>query len=96
VRLTAPAGHALPPGSVTVVARVVNGTGTLVPTVTLTVPALTVVVNSTTLLVTGPGLGSPTAYPDWFIPLIAFVPAIAFAAVVAGYRWYRTRRWVRR
>lgn len=96
VQLTATVGHALPPGSVTVVGRVVNGSGSLAPSLTLSVPSLSVSVNSTTLAVTGPGIGSPSPYPDWLVPLLAFVPALAFAAFVVGYRWYRTRRWVRR
>jgi dolichyl-phosphooligosaccharide-protein glycotransferase len=95
VHLTAPSGHALAPGSVTVVARIVNGSSSVGGTVTLAVPAITVTVNATSLTVTGPSLGSPPTYPDWLVPLLAFVPATAFLVAVGSYRWFRTRRWRR-
>jgi dolichyl-phosphooligosaccharide-protein glycotransferase len=95
VHLTAPSGHALPPGSVTVVATVLNTSAAVTGLVTLTVPSLTVTVNSTSLVVTGPSLGSPPAYPDWLVPVLCFVPAAAFLVVVGSYRWFKTRRWKR-
>ncbi|MCI4344397.1 MAG: carboxypeptidase-like regulatory domain-containing protein, partial [Thermoplasmata archaeon] len=95
VHLTAPSGHALPPGSVTVIAKALNSSAPVSGLVTLTVPSLTVALNSTSLIVTGPSLGSPPAYPDWLVPLLCFVPAIAFLVAVGSYRWFKTRRWKR-
>ena len=96
VRLTAPTGHALAPGSATLVATVLNGSGAVGATLTVPIPTLAVSLNASGVVVTGPSLGSPPAYPDWLVPLLSFVPAIALAAAIIGYRWYRTRRWTRR
>lgn len=93
--LTAPVGQALPPGSATVVATVLNATQ---PTasVTLGVPATVVNLNSTAIVVTGPSVGSAPAYPDWLVPFLSFVPAIAVAAFLVVRRLLKTRRWSRR
>ncbi|MCI4318436.1 MAG: hypothetical protein L3J96_07850, partial [Thermoplasmata archaeon] len=96
VELISPAGHALPPGTVMVSARVVNGSGGLTLTRTLTVPTVAISANASSVYATGPGIGSPPTYPDWLIPLLAFVPAIALVSGVLVYRWWRTRRWSRR
>jgi asparagine N-glycosylation enzyme membrane subunit Stt3 len=96
VLLTSPAHQALPPGTVTVSATVSNLSGGLSRTLTLSVPKLTVSLNNSTALVTGPNLGSPSPYPDWLVPVLVFVPAVAFLVVAGVYRWMRTRRWTRR
>ncbi|MCI4330719.1 MAG: carboxypeptidase regulatory-like domain-containing protein [Thermoplasmata archaeon] len=96
VHLTAPTGAALPPGSVTVSAHVLNLSGTLVRLQPLAVPELKLSLNSTTVLITGPNIGSPPTYPDWLVPLLSFLPAVALVIGVATWRWYRTRRWTRR
>lgn len=95
VHLTAPAGHALPPGTVSVAVRTNASTGGTL-TIVLSVPAIAVAVNGSSVTVTGPGLGSPPAYPDWLVPLLAFAPAIALVTTIAAVRWWRTRRWKRR
>ncbi|HEV2166635.1 MAG TPA: carboxypeptidase-like regulatory domain-containing protein, partial [Thermoplasmata archaeon] len=96
VDLNATTGHAQPPGSVTVLASVVNRTGGVSSsTVTVEIPVVAISVNGTSLGVTGPNLGSPPATPDWLVPLLAFLPAIAFVVVLVVHRWYSTRRWVR-
>jgi dolichyl-diphosphooligosaccharide--protein glycosyltransferase len=50
-----------------------------------------------TLVLTGPNMGTPG--PDWF-PTVALVgmvaPAVAILAYAFTYRWWKTRRWVRR
>jgi asparagine N-glycosylation enzyme membrane subunit Stt3 len=96
VRLTSPLHQALPPGSVTVSATVSNLSGGLSRSLTLSVPKLTVALNNSTALVTGPNLGSPSPYPSWLVPVLVFVPAAAFLIVAGVYRWMRTRRWTRR
>jgi hypothetical protein len=96
LKLSAPTGAALPPGSATVSARVLNLSGSLVRTLTLTVPSLRLGLNSTTVVITGPSIGSPPTYPDWLVPVLAFVPAMALVIGVGAWRWYRTRRWTRR
>jgi len=96
VHMAAPSGHSLPPGTVTVFAAVFNASTPAQATNTLSVPHLLVADNSTALIVTGPGLGSPPTFPDWLDPILAFLPAAAFLAIVVTLRWYRTRRWVRR
>ncbi len=46
---------------------------------------------------TGPAVGTaPYVLPLALVALLAFVPAIALASLVLGYRWWRTRKWVRR
>jgi asparagine N-glycosylation enzyme membrane subunit Stt3 len=96
VLLTSPDRHALPPGTVTVAASVANLSGGLTRTVVLTVPDLSIQLNNSSALVTGPNLGSPSAYPSWLVPALVFVPAGAFVVLAGVYRWWRTRRWTRR
>ncbi|MCI4325196.1 MAG: carboxypeptidase regulatory-like domain-containing protein [Thermoplasmata archaeon] len=96
VELVSPAKQALPPGSVTVTAIVNNLTGGFTRTVVLNVPTVSVSLNNSTAIVTGPNLGSPSPYPSWLPSLLAIVPAAALAAVLVGYRWFKTRRWTRR
>jgi hypothetical protein len=96
VVLTSPDQQALPPGSVTVAATVSNLSGGLTRTVTLGVPSLTISLNNSTAIVTGPNLGSPSPYPSWLVPVLVFVPAAAFLVVAGVYRWVKTRRWTRR
>ena len=94
--LNASLGHALPPGSVSVLASVVNRTGGVATSLlTVSIPVVPISVNGSLLTVTGPGLGTPSTTPDWLVPTLAFVPAIAFVATLVAYRWYSTRRWVR-
>ncbi|HKV90326.1 MAG TPA: carboxypeptidase regulatory-like domain-containing protein, partial [Thermoplasmata archaeon] len=83
------AGHqALPPGTVTIVASVGNLSGGLVRSVVLTVPTLTVQLNNSSALVTGPNLGSPSPYPGWLVPTLVFVPAAAFLVTAGVWRWW--------
>ncbi len=96
VNLVAVANGALPPGSVTVIATVLNDSSTVRTILTLSVPTAKVAVTSGSLSVSGPGVGSAPSYPDWLVPVLSFVPAAAFVGVVLVYRWYRTRRWTRR
>jgi asparagine N-glycosylation enzyme membrane subunit Stt3 len=87
---------ASPPGSVTLSATCTNRTGgPAATTLTVAVPVASVGVNGSAVTVTGPGVGAPSATPDWLVPLLSFVPAIAFLAAAVAYRWYRTRRWTR-
>lgn len=95
VSLTAPSGHAIPPGTLSVLAAVANGTQPT-STATLTVPSVAVSLNSTAIVVTGPSVGSAPAYPDWLVPVLAFVPALALAAFLVARRLIKTRRWSRR
>ncbi|MCI4336204.1 MAG: carboxypeptidase regulatory-like domain-containing protein [Thermoplasmata archaeon] len=96
VTLTAPGGVAYYPSSVEVTATATNASLTATRTLTLPVPQAQLSANSTGLVVTGPGIGAPSAYPDWFVPALAFVPVIAFIAAILVYQWSRTRRWRRR
>ena len=96
VQLTSPTGHALPPGTVTVLAHVLNGSGGLTATRTLVVPSVPISANASSVFTTGPGIGSPPTYPDWLVPLLSFLPAIALVAGIVVYRWWRTRKWSRR
>jgi asparagine N-glycosylation enzyme membrane subunit Stt3 len=95
VLLTSPRSSPVPPGSVTVVAQLANGTMES-QTITLSVPTLPVSVSNGTLTVTGPSVGSPPAYPDWVIEALVFVPAGAVLIAMVSFRWWRTRRWSRR
>ncbi|MCI4366918.1 MAG: hypothetical protein L3K08_04120, partial [Thermoplasmata archaeon] len=96
VVLNATPGHALPPGSVTVVASVINGTGGLRSSTELVVPTTAIQFGSGGLVVIGPQVSSPPSTPDWVYESLAFVPMFAFLVVAVTYRWYRTRRWTRR
>ncbi|MCI4333810.1 MAG: hypothetical protein L3K01_08870, partial [Thermoplasmata archaeon] len=96
VVLSSPAHQALPPGSVTVTATVANLSGGFSRTVVLKVPTLAITLNNSSAILTGPGLGSPSPYPSWLPPVLAFVPGAAFLVVAVTYRWLRTRRWTRR
>ncbi|HEV2449601.1 MAG TPA: hypothetical protein VGU43_04220, partial [Thermoplasmata archaeon] len=96
VVLGASGGHALPPGSVTVLATVTNGSYSLARDAQLPVPTLTVGISNGTIAVTGPSIGSPAPYPDWLVPVLVFVPALAFLVGAVSWRWWRTRRWVRK
>ncbi len=96
VHLTAIGTVGIPPASVVVSLQVLNVTATVRATVTLTVPTLSVSPSPGTVSVTGPELGSPSPYPDWLVPMLAFIPAIGLMIGVVVYRWNKTRRWVRR
>jgi asparagine N-glycosylation enzyme membrane subunit Stt3 len=96
VQLSSPAHQALPPGSVTLTAVVNNLSGGFSRTVVLKVPTLSLSLNNSTAIVTGPNLGSPSPYPTWLFPILAIVPAAAFLVIAVSYRWFRTRRWTRR
>ncbi|MCI4359026.1 MAG: carboxypeptidase regulatory-like domain-containing protein [Thermoplasmata archaeon] len=94
--LNASLGHAIPPGSVTVEANVLNQTGGAASSLlTVTIPVVSIAVNGSSIIVTGPNLGSPSATSDWLVPLLSFVPAMAFVVLLLAQRWYSTRRWVR-
>ncbi|MGI0150326.1 MAG: carboxypeptidase regulatory-like domain-containing protein, partial [Thermoplasmata archaeon] len=95
VELTAGALPPPNPGSVQVVATVLNVSGTQPGSVVLTVSNLPVEISNDTLVVTGPSVGSPPAYPAWLLEVLVFVPAFAAVAVAASFRWYRNRRWHR-
>ncbi len=96
VVLNATHGYAQPPGSVTVQALVVNRTaGEATSTITINVPVISVTVNSTTIAVSGPNVGSPSTTPDWLVPLLVFVPTMALVGILLFQRWWSTRRWVR-
>ncbi len=95
VLLTSPTNSPVPPGSVTVVATLQNGTLESVST-TLTVSELPVSITNGTLTITGPSVGTPPAYPTWVPVALAFVPAAAVAVFAVTYRWWRSRRWTRR
>ncbi len=95
LELSAPTGHAIPPGTANVLASVENGTQ---PTAsaTLPVPSVSLSLNATAIVVTGPSVSSPPAYPDWLVPFLSFVPAIGVAVFLVSRRLLKTRRWSRR
>ncbi|HEY6238311.1 MAG TPA: hypothetical protein VIZ68_03895, partial [Thermoplasmata archaeon] len=95
LQLTSPAQQALPPGSATVSAAVLNGSGPTA-TVALTIPAFALGLNSSSIIVTGPSIGAPSQWPDWLVPLLCFVPAIALVAFLLARRYLKTRQWDRR
>jgi hypothetical protein len=99
VVLNATSGHGLPPGSVTVGARVLDASGPGVyDTVTIGIPTTNITLtynNGTAITVTGPGIGPTPAYPDWVVPALCFVPALALVVGLISWRWYRSRRWYR-
>ncbi|MGI0071044.1 MAG: carboxypeptidase regulatory-like domain-containing protein [Thermoplasmata archaeon] len=101
VNLTTAQSVFIPPGTVVVEGSVLNASGAVQASATLSVP--TVQFNPTTAngtaaaTVTGPSVGSaPSSLPDWVVPLLSFVPALALVLGVIVYRWWRTRRWTRR
>jgi hypothetical protein len=47
-------------------------------------------------VITGPSIGTPPAYPDWFVPLLCFLPAIGVVIFLGVRRYFKTRRWSRR
>jgi dolichyl-phosphooligosaccharide-protein glycotransferase len=97
VSLAATSTFAASPGSVTVQAAVPNASGLLSSSVTLSFPRPVVRTSPGSLVVTGPSVQSgPSAIPSWFVPAVAFVPALALVLGVVTYRWWRTRRWIRR
>jgi asparagine N-glycosylation enzyme membrane subunit Stt3 len=101
VNLTASGPVFVPVGSVTLSAIVLNGSGSVAASTTLSVPVVSVRAGTTNatgpFTVTGPGVGvPPNALPDWVIPLLAFVPALALAVALLVRRWVKTRRWTRR
>jgi hypothetical protein len=101
VNLTANGPVFVPIGTVTLSGIVLNGSGSVAASTTLTVPVIPVRPGSTNtsgpFTVTGPGVGPlPNTLPDWVIPLLAFVPAIALAVALLVRRWLKTRRWTRR
>ncbi len=96
VNLSASGTAFAPPGSITVSGTVVTAGGANTSTITMRIPKATVGTQNGNSIVTGPGVTSTQALPDWVVPLLAFVPAIALAVGVVTYRWWRTRRWRRR
>ena len=95
VQLNATSAIFLPPGAVVVNAEVLNVTGSVSASAKIPIPLATVH-PSAPPTVTGPSIGSPPPYPDWFVPAIVFVPAAGLILAVFTYRWWRTRRWRRR
>ena len=93
--LNATAPVFLPPGTVTVSASVLNASGSVSASTSIPIPFATVH-PSVPPSVTGPSLGTPSAVPDWLVPVLVFVPAIGLAVSIVTYRWWRTRRWRRR
>ncbi len=83
------------PGVVHVEAAVVNRSAAVTSTLALSVSLLPVSISNSTLTVTGPGLGTPPAYPTWLLYPLVFVPAAAALLFFVTLRWYRTRRWRR-
>ncbi|MDE1820126.1 MAG: carboxypeptidase regulatory-like domain-containing protein [Euryarchaeota archaeon] len=51
-----------------------------------------------TPVVTGPSVGGspPPDYQNWLFPLLTVLPGLAIVAIAGTWRWWRTRRWVRR
>jgi|GEM_PF-436560 len=96
VKLAAASSYALHPNEVDLAVTASNGSMAISRPLVLAVPLLTVALNGTVIAVTGPNVGAPSPYPDWLIPVLAFVPAIALVVGLVTYRWWRTRRWVRR
>ncbi len=95
--LNSTAGLAIPPGSATVLATVLDTGGATTALVQLKVPRPSVTTTPGSLGVSGVRIGSgPTGVPDWLVPILVFVPALLLIAAVVTYRWWRTRRWTRR
>lgn len=87
---------ALPPGMLSLLATVGNGSSIFTRSLTLAVPNAAVSVTNGTLLVAGPGIGAAPAYPSWLVWPVTLAPAIAFLTAASLWRWWRTRSWVRR
>ena len=97
VNLTAIGSIVVPPPTVSVTVTVLNASGGLQQTATISVPIVSVKLGTSPVLVTGPSVGAaPPSYPVWLVPLLSFVPAIALVVGLVTWRWYRTRKWVRR
>jgi hypothetical protein len=96
VLLTATTPDPLPPQYVQISAITVGISPSAQAQATVPVSTLTLEVSAPSLTVTGPSIGTPQAYPDWLVPVLSFVPAIVLVGTIVVYRWYRTRRWVRR
>jgi dolichyl-phosphooligosaccharide-protein glycotransferase len=87
--------YAQPPETVVVRAAEVNSSGNVQASTELGVP--TAFVGSPGgLTLSGPNVGTPPLIPAWGWTVFAVVPAAAFLAIVLSFRWWRTRRWVRR
>jgi asparagine N-glycosylation enzyme membrane subunit Stt3 len=87
--------YAQPPASVTVQARVVNATVSVVASTVLPMPSATLSAPGG-LTVTGPNVGVPPVLPTWAWTVLAIVPGVAILAALLAARWWRTRRWSRR
>ncbi|MGC2035892.1 MAG: carboxypeptidase regulatory-like domain-containing protein [Thermoplasmata archaeon] len=96
VLLTATTPNPLPPQYVQISAKTVGISPSAQAQATVAISTLTLEVTAPSLTVTGPSIGTPQAYPDWLVPVLSFVPAIVLVGTLLVYRWYRTRRWVRR
>lgn len=84
---------AIPPGTAVISATVVNASGSVQESLTLTIPTATVTVHQI-VGVTGSDVGqAPVVYPQWLLILLALVPAIVVGLIFAVYRWNRSRRW---
>ncbi len=94
VKLVAPTGAAVPPGTVTVAATLQNVSAAT--ELTIPIPSQAVSLNSSGLYVTGPSIGSPPSYPDWLVPVLSLVPAAVLVGVILFNRYWSTRRWSRR
>ena len=95
LKLTSPSQQAIPPGTVTVAAMLLNGSRAST-TLVLTVPPLSVGVNESTIVVTGPSLTSAPTLPTFVIPILVFVPTAALLVVLGVQRYLATRRWSRK
>ncbi len=96
VNLTTTSSIFLPPGSITLSVSVTSSGGANTSTVTILIPKTTVSPSGAGGTVTGPGVVGSAGLPSWFVPVVAFVPAIALGVGVVVYRWWKTRRWIRR
>ncbi|MEM0128835.1 MAG: carboxypeptidase regulatory-like domain-containing protein [Thermoplasmata archaeon] len=95
LNLTALGPALIPPTQGVVEISVLNATGAVQQSLTLTIPSATVAVPAP-FRVAGPSLGPvPSVLPEPVLILLALIPAIAVAVGVAVYRWNRTRRWQR-
>ncbi|MGD0718750.1 MAG: hypothetical protein ABSA15_04130, partial [Thermoplasmata archaeon] len=97
LNLTAKGPVFLLPGSATISAATSITNSSLQRRTQLTIPVVTVSINTTTFTLVGPGVGTaPATLPPWLVPVLLFVPAIVLVAIVLVWRWNRTRRWERR